>query len=151
MRILNRMAPVKGVKIIKDQPTVVFLTVCAKDRGSWIGQESVHRMIVDIWSNATAWLVGEYLLMPDHLHLFCTPNSDNFSIEQWLIYWKRGFSRKKSNADWLWQRNAFHHRIRDQNQYKEKLEYVRQNPVRRGLVRAPEDWPHCGEINIIKW
>ena len=118
---------------------------------SWIGQESVHRMIVDIWSNATAWLVGEYLLMPDHLHLFCTPNSDNFSIEQWLIYWKRGFSRKKLNADWLWQRNAFNHRIRDQNQYKEKLEYVRQNPVRRGLVRAPEDWPHCGEINIIKW
>ena len=151
MHVSKRAAPAKGVIIVRDHPTVVFVTVCAKDRRPWIGQESVHELIVDVWSKATAWLVGEYLLMPDHLHLFCSPGTDVFSIEQWLTYWKRDFSRRILNESWVFQRNAFHHRIRDQDQYKEKLEYVRQNPVRRGLVKVQDDWAYRGAINSLEW
>jgi hypothetical protein len=44
------------------------------------------------WLNATAWLVGDYLLMPDHLHLFCAPRDIDMPIETWIRYWKRDFA-----------------------------------------------------------
>lgn len=43
----------------------------------------------------------------------------------------------------------FDHLIRHGESYSEKWEYVRQNPVRAGLVGTPEDWPWQGEIMAI--
>src|SRR5437667_124358 len=36
---------------------------------------------------------------------------------------------------------SFDHVLRSQDSLEEKLEYLRQNPVRRGLARRPEDYP----------
>jgi hypothetical protein len=35
--------------------------------------------------------------------------------------------------------------LRGAESYEEKWWYVRDNPVRAGLVDRWEDWPHCGE------
>ena len=43
------------------------------------------------------WLVGFYLLMPDHLHLFCAPRDLTFTLDAWVTYWKTQF-KKKLNA-----------------------------------------------------
>ena len=45
---------------------------------------------------------------------------------------------KKSGV--RWQRDFFDHRLRTQESYEEKAHYIRLNPVRQQLVRAPEDW-----------
>src|SRR5437762_13049602 len=34
-----------------------------------IANDSVHNALVKSWRVATAWLIGFYLVMPDHLHL----------------------------------------------------------------------------------
>jgi len=34
--------------------------------------------------------------------------------------------------------------------YDEKWEYVRQNPVRAGLVAESDDWPHRGEMHALR-
>jgi hypothetical protein len=36
--------------------------------------------------------VGDYLLMPDHLHCFCAPHDLSVDIETWIAYWKREFA-----------------------------------------------------------
>ncbi len=41
--------------------------------------------------------------------------------------------------------------MRDRKHYDEKLSYVRMNPVRKGLVQNPPDWPFQGEIHPIIW
>jgi hypothetical protein len=41
----------------------------------------------------------------------------------------------------VWQEESFDHVLRLQESLKEKLEYIRQNPVRGGLVPRPEDYP----------
>ena len=46
-----------------------------------------------------------------------------------------------------WEKDFFDHVLRSQESYLEKMEYVRQNPVRAGLVKRPEDWPYQGEIH----
>jgi REP element-mobilizing transposase RayT len=50
----------------------------------------------------------------------------------------------KSQA--LWQRGFFDHLIRNTESYAQKWDYVRENPVRAGLVSRREDWPFQGEI-----
>jgi putative transposase len=95
--------------------------------------------------------VGRYVLMPDHLHLFvCGPAK--FRLEQWVRLLKTTLGRKLrdlSHEPDLWQRGFFDHLVRNLESYAEKWEYVRQNPVRAGLVTKPEDWPHQGEIVVI--
>ena len=46
----------------------------------------------------------------------------------------------------IWERGLFDHLIRNAESYAQKWEYVRQNPVRAGLVERAEDWPYQGEI-----
>ena len=40
----------------------------------------------------------------------------------------------------------FDHLIRHGESYAQKWEYVRQNPVRAGLVHLADEWPWQGEI-----
>src|SRR5207244_26931 len=40
------------------------------------------------------------------------------------------------------QRNFFDHRLRHGESEAEKFEYIRQNPVRAGLISAEEEWPY---------
>ena len=46
----------------------------------------------------------------------------------------------------MWERGFFDHVIRNAESYAQKWDYVRQNPVRAGLVERAEDWPYQGEI-----
>ena len=40
----------------------------------------------------------------------------------------------------LWQEESFDHVLRTDESFLEKQEYIRQNPVRAGLVTSPEDY-----------
>jgi REP element-mobilizing transposase RayT len=46
-----------------------------------------------------------------------------------------------------WQKGFFDHVLRSEESYEEKWRYVRQNPVRAGLIKRPEEWPYQGEIH----
>ena len=96
-------------------------------------------------------MVGYYLIMPDHIHLFCAPHSSSHTLAAWVRYWKTDFSRKHLTEDWSWQRDYWDTRIRRHEGYSEKWKYVQQNPVRKGLVENPEDWPHQGQLNSLRW
>ena len=40
----------------------------------------------------------------------------------------------------VWEEESFDHVLRSDESLKEKAEYIRQNPVRRGLLQRPEDY-----------
>ena len=142
----SRRHPAKGVFIFRDQPTIVFATICSRKRRSHLTNDSVHHALVESWRVATAWLVGFYLVMPDHLHLFCAPNGEDHKIEEWVSYWKRRLRRQLRTSEALFQAHSFHHRLRRDESYSEKWDYVRMNPVRAGLSETAEGWPYQGEI-----
>ena len=148
----GRKAPAGGAHIVLGQPNVFFITVNAKDKIPWIGQADVQRTLEGIWrERATAWLVGYYLLMPDHLNLFCATHDLHYNIDQWIMYWKSEFSRQHLDRNWEWQRRAFHHRMRNRIEYEEKLIYVRENPMRKNLARTIDEWPLQGRIHDLRW
>lgn len=117
-----------------------------------MAQRHVEESLVRIWrEQATAWLVGAYLLMPDHVHLFCAPQDLRFTLKKWTAFWKSRFSREHLAEDWAWQDDSWDTRMRSQQQYSEKWLYVQENPIRKGLVERKEDWPFKGTVHKLQW
>lgn len=148
---MGRKTPEQNVLISPSHPTIVFVTVCTKDRQPWLAQASVQRSLEQIWKNAGAWMVGRYVLMPDHIHLFCAPVDIEIPLDAWVSYWKNRFSRLNLADTGRWQRSSWHHRLRRTESYAEKWDYVRSNPVRAGLAEAPDSWPYQGELDFLRW
>src|SRR3989442_15965314 len=42
----------------------------------------------------------------------------------------------------IWQQGFYDWTIRDVNDWRTKIEYIRMNPVRVKLVKKPQDWPY---------
>jgi len=149
--IAGRRTPAKGVQIAMERPNWVFLTICTEKRSPWLAQADARDVAHEIWqSEATAWLVSDYVLMPDHLHLFCAPRDLRFTIEGWIGFWKDRFVKARPTLG-RFQDGGFHHRLRDDESYAEKWRYVLENPVRKGLVARAEDWPFFGRVHDIRW
>ena len=95
--------------------------------------------------------LGRYVIMPEHIHLFvCGP--DDFSLGAWIGSLKQALAKSMGRSRGphaIWQRGFFDHLLRSDESYGQKWNYVRENPVRAGLVGKAEDWPYAGEIIII--
>lgn len=150
-REVGRHSPAHGVHLRSDGPNVVFLTVTTEKREPWLADAHIRRELHRLWEQeAQAWWVGDYLLMPDHLHLFCVPNDLRFEVERWIAFWKDRLA-KTCPAAGRWQRGGFHHRLRSRVECEEKWTYVRENPVRKGLVARPDEWPYQGRVHPVGW
>ena len=107
----SRHHPVHGVRSNSHEPIIVFLTVCTKDRTPWLANAAVHSMLREVWSTADAWLIGQYVIMPDHLHLFAAPNpawegeapAEPQSFDSWVRYWKSQFTKHHGKVEHQWQ------------------------------------------------
>jgi putative transposase len=88
----------------------------------------------------TAYLLHEFVVMPDHIHVLITPKT---SLEKAVQFIKGGFSYRAkkelgSNME-VWQKGFSDHRIRDAQDYLRHVAYIRENPVRKHLCeRAGE-------------
>ena len=89
--------------------------------------------------------------MPDHVHFFATMFDESCTLETWMRYWKRRFIQMQGLPSGSLQDGKWDTRMRSERQYQEKWDYVRYNPVRRGLVAQPEDWPYGGEVYELRW
>jgi len=88
-----------------------------------------------------AYLLHEFVLMPDHFHLLISPT---ISLERAIQLIKGGFSYRakkelQSNAE-IWQRGFADHRIRDAGDYEKHVHYIRLNPVKKYLCATAEEY-----------
>jgi REP element-mobilizing transposase RayT len=91
--------------------------------------------------------LGRYVIMPDHVHLFVR-GSRAFRLSPWVGGLKRAISAALKSPG-LWQPGFFDHILRSAESYAEKWNYVRDNPVRAGLVKAADLWLYQGETVVI--
>ena len=120
-------------------PVVQFVTINAETRGG-VPFLPVAEALLDsarFYHDCGRWLLHLFLVMPDHLHMLASfPNGD---AKGTCGAWK-GYLRKKLGLHF--QSDCFEHRIRNASEYAEKWHYIRNNPVRKGLVATAEEWPH---------
>lgn len=132
---------------------IIFVTVCTAKRRKVLASPNAHAAVLSAWNSAARWLVGRYVMMPDHIHFFCAPNEfEGPSLERWMRYWKSLVTRKLSEPSGsFWQRDHWDRQLRRGESYDGKWEYVRSNPVRHGFVSAEKDWPYQGILNELRW
>ena len=41
--------------------------------------------------------------------------------------------------------------MRRDEDYEAAWDYIRANPVRKGLVARDEEWPYAGELSSVEW
>ena len=107
-------------------------------------------------------MVGRYVIMPDHVHFFCSPQRDSRTLSQFVGAWESWTSRQIGmlregqisggpTRTPLWQPEFFDHLIRSNESYNQKWEYVRDNPVRAGFVSTANAWKYAGEIDRLSF
>ena len=131
---------------------ILLVTVCTKNRRKILAREWVHQLIRRSWILNDSYCVGRYVIMPEHIHAFVGEGSRaRLRLENWVAAWKSLVSRRWPNVHEkpIWQRSFWDRQIRNGDQYDQKWLYVRNNPVRYGLVENLDEWPFQGAMNIL--
>jgi putative transposase len=106
---------------------------------------------------ALPFTVVAWVVLPDHLHTIweLPPGDPDFSL-RWAhikqavtrVYSEmpfalktRSLSRIRRREGTLWQRRFWEHRIRDEIDLVQHVEYIHYNPVKHGYVSLLRDWP----------
>jgi len=130
-----------------------FVTFCTFERRKLLASDAAHAAFVAFALQANSQhniAVARYVIMPDHVHLFAH-GPDNFHLGPWVGLLKQALAKRIAvkGTSPIWQRGFFDHVLRNDESYGHKWNYVRENPVRAGLVTNAEDWPYSGEILLI--
>jgi putative transposase len=141
------------VPSFRDNP-IVFFTACTYRRRKILASPQCHKILHEIWQRSAdhdGWWIGNYILMPDHVHFFARPEIGARRMAAWLQMWKSVSSRRiaavLSISPPIWQADYFDRYLRSSESYSEKWHYVEQNAVRAGLVKSIETWPYRGTIS----
>ncbi|MDQ3414815.1 MAG: transposase [Verrucomicrobiota bacterium] len=123
-----------------DQEVVYFLTFCVARRERVLTNPRAFAAFENAIARLTKWNVIAAVLMPDHVHLLIAPTERELPVGNASGAIKR-WMRQDLNAHWEWQPGSFDRLLRSDESAEEKWQYIRQNPVRAGLVENWEDWP----------
>jgi len=97
------------------------------------------------YRNRGNYLLHEFVLMPNHLHLILTPG-ESVSLEKAIQLIKGGSSheihRVRGSKSQIWQSGFHESRVTDWVDFKKKADYVRFNPVAAKLVSQPQEWAY---------
>jgi len=127
----------------------LFVTFCKGNRDPFSPEARDAVLRHCLHDHGRRFQLHAAVVMPDHVHLLFTPLLDE---KGWpyalplILKLLKGTSARSVNkltgfCGPVWQEESLDHVLRSQESLEEKLEYLRQNPVRRGLTNKPEDYP----------
>jgi putative transposase len=130
-----------------------MVTSATWERRDLFRNECWARLLIDTLYHyrGTAYLLHEFVIMPDHFHILLTPKT---SPEKAVQFIKGGFSyrakKELGSSMEVWQKGFSDHRIRDAGDYLRHVDYVRQNPVRKHLCERAEEYPYSSAVASIE-
>jgi putative transposase len=139
-----------------------FVTFSCQRRLPLLRNKAIAALAVEALMRARAshgLQVYAWVLMPEHAHILCRPAS-SATLERVLLGLKMSVAKrvlerwKSLDAPILakildatgrprfWQKGGgFDRNVRDEYEFAREVRYIHRNPVERGLVHKPEDWP----------
>jgi putative transposase len=137
-----------------------FITCSCYHRQCWLATPQRRDLFLTVFEEVRqryGFVVVGYVVMPEHIHLLISePGKGDPSRVMQAI--KQGFSRRvlkavrkrrdaaqqelfAVGAEHVWQRRFYDFNVWTSRKRIEKLRYMHRNPVARGLVQEPEQWP----------
>jgi REP-associated tyrosine transposase len=130
-------------------PGTYFLTFSTWQRRRLFVVEAHARLLLKTlfhYRRDGRYLLHEFVLMPDHVHLLLTPATD-LTVERAVQLVKGAYSHALGaiigRTAEVWQRGFTDHRIRDLQDFLRHRNYVRQNPVLDRLVSNASEYRYC--------
>lgn len=126
-----------------------FLTFCTLERRHHFADAHIVSIVGEQILNTASserFAVLAYTFMPDHLHLLIEATSIDADARRFMALAKQrsGYVAAKFDGRRLWQRYCHEHVLRDDEAAVDVARYILENPVRAGLVGAPQDYPYSG-------
>jgi putative transposase len=128
---------------------VYFITWrCKDDRVLAPEERQITMEALRHW-DSQKWTLYAAVVLPDHVHVLAQPLMRDiggaFDLGEILHSIKRFSARKINQANRiqgsLWQDERYDRIVRDDAEFLEKWDYIRNNPLKAGLVSYPEDYP----------
>jgi len=102
-----------------------------------------------LFDNGKRYELHAAVIMPEHVHLLLTPLRDEqgwpYGLPSILKALKGASARTVNKLTGshgpVWQEESFDHVPRKQEKWEQIVDYISQNPVRRGLVESPTAYP----------
>ena len=131
-----------------------FITSSCHQRQPSLGSPSRRDLFLKIFEEVRRkyeFQVIGYVVMPEHIHLLIgEPDERSVAVVVQVLKQRvsqqcnaRGRSRSAENTDPLpfWYPRSYDFNVFSEKKIAEKLDYMHWNPVKRGLVPSPEQWP----------
>jgi len=122
-------------------------------RRSLFQVEELARLFIETLYNYRSkgnYLLHEFVIMPNHVHLIVTPAA--VTLERTMQLIKGGYSHalRVNGRPTLevWQPGYTDHRIRDAEDLTQHVEYIRLNPVRAHLCSSPEEFKYSSASGL---
>ncbi len=126
--------------------SVYFFTASTAQRSPLFRKDPMAQLFMEVlfhYQDHKNYLLHEFVLMPDHFHLLISPT---LSLERSLQLIKGGFSyRAKKELGFtgeIWDKSFYDRRVRAAEDYYNFRQYIRQNPIKQGLVIALANYPY---------
>jgi len=150
-----------GLKRFQQAREVHFLTFSCYRRNANFDNETSRAVFVSALERVRRdyqLCVYAYVVMPEHVHLLINEPERN-TLAQAIKSLKQGVARRLSlrAEDPFWQARYYDFNVWSERKFVEKVRYIHRNPVKRGLVPRPEDWPWgsfrdyaTGEVGMVE-
>ena len=136
-----------------------FITCSCYRRHPLLGtaeSRDLFLQLLEITRRRYQFVVAGYVVMPEHFHLLisepqeCTPSTVMQALK--LSYARRVLAAKKRRRNEtearpsvevpqrIWEARFYDFNVWTSRKRAEKLRYMHENPVKRGLVKSPELW-----------
>lgn len=135
-----------------DSDRIFFVTTVTIQRLPIFRRETNAKLLIDIlahYRDSRKFLLQEFVIMPDHIHLLLTP-TEEISLERVMQFIKGGFSFRMKERGSIWQPSFTNHRIRDHEDFERHRDYIRMNPVRARLAPRPDAYPYSSAANVLR-
>lgn len=144
-----------------------FFTICARHQGEPFANPELAKAIIDSLLRRKRfhnWTLFAYCLMPDHLHFLVQlpPNQIRYInagargiVPEGVLDQVGNFKKYTTTQIWwkfggigqLWQKSSYDRVIRYNKSIEPVVNYILNNPVRKGLVARWEDYPYSAIVD----
>ena len=128
-----------------------FITICTEGKTPLFQNEALARAFIDQLktdAESCGVPVFAYCFMPDHLHLVVAPG-----IEKDIVKFVGEYKGRTTRISWgfdikgkFWQTSFHDHFLRNEEDVRDTVMYVLNNPVRKGLVPEWRGYPYAGSL-----
>ncbi len=111
----------------------------------WLRDPRLAQMAEDalLHFDGTSYRLLAWCVMPNHVHTLVETQPEHplaGILHSWKSYTASAANRWLGRRGAFWQREYHDRFMRDEKHLQRAIEYIEQNPVKAGLVAAPEQW-----------